>query len=78
MNLTTNEIDLLAERVAAKIAGTTPKRWFTLAEACEYISVSRNTMIKWIKAGHVYGSKATGEWRIDRESIDDFLNMGRF
>jgi hypothetical protein len=49
-------------------------RWLTMDEAMRYAKVkSRNTMMKWINGGHVYAHKRTGEWIIDRQSIDKWF-----
>ena len=52
-------------------------KWLTFKQAQEYAEVSPNTLRKWINQGYIYATKPTGDWRIDRESIDDFFNMER-
>lgn len=52
-------------------------KWLTFEEARKYAKVSRNTLRRWIDEGLIYASKTTGEWRIDRETIDDFFSSER-
>ena len=52
-------------------------KWLTFEEACGYAKVSPNTLRKWINKGLIYASKTTGDWRVDRQSIDDFFNEER-
>lgn len=51
-------------------------KWLSMPEACEYARLSRNTVKKYIEDGHFTGDKLPGgQWRIDRESIDDYLGQ---
>ena len=72
------DIQAIAKVVAEEIkAHAIWNKWMTLDEACGYAKVSRNTLRRWIDKGLIYGTKTTGDWRIDRESIDDYFNMER-
>ena len=44
-----------------------------IEEACAYGRMSRNKLLEFVRNGEIYGTKRTGRWRIDRESIDSFL-----
>lgn len=50
-------------------------KWLTLQEAYIYTRRSRNTIIRWLEDGKIYGSKpeGSGDWLVDRESIDSYL-----
>ena len=73
-----NDLKTIARIVADEInAASIFNKWMTLNEACQYAKVSPNTMRRWINRGLVYATKTTGDWRIDRESIDDYFNMER-
>lgn len=52
-------------------------KWLRLEEACLYARLGRTTMRKLIKRGNIHGSKpeGTGDWIIDRQSIDNFYNQ---
>lgn len=54
-------------------------KWLTLREACLYARRSRNTVLSWIKDHNIYGTKpdGSGDWLVDRESIDKFLGIAR-
>lgn len=66
---------VIAREVGANImAKTSPGRWLTVEEAMRYSKVrSRNTIRKWIDNGYIYAHKRSGEWIVDRESIDDWF-----
>lgn len=49
------------------------RRWFSLAQASEYVSLSGKTLMKYIREGMIYGTCKGGKWLIDRESIDRWL-----
>lgn len=48
-------------------------RWLTLKEACQLLKKCRQTVVKMITDGEIYGTKKTGHWLIERASIDAFL-----
>jgi predicted site-specific integrase-resolvase len=48
-------------------------RWLSLRQACQYASMSENTLLSHIRMGDIYGCKKVGKWYIDRESIDSFF-----
>lgn len=70
---------LVAKQVAEQIlANATPGRWLTFQEAKKYCKVkSDDTLRSWLNKGLIYGHKRTGEWIIDRESIDAYFNSER-
>ena len=80
MNFTHDNLEKLAELVAEQVgdivlANSRRGRWLTLREAMEYAKVkSPNTIKKWIDEGFIYAFKRSGEWIIDRESVDDWYN----
>lgn len=83
MQITQAQISEIAEMVARKVsesiaAVSTPGRWLTLDEAKKYAKVkSRSTIKAWIDEGYIYGFKRTGEWIVDRESIDNWFGSER-
>ncbi len=55
---------------------TQVSEWLTIAEACEYLKVSRRTLYRWMGAGEVpYFELAAGGMsrRIRREHLEDLL-----
>jgi excisionase family DNA binding protein len=79
--LTNSELDILAgslaDRILMIIESRKPiSRWLTIGQAKEYAKIkSDNTIKKWINEGYIHANRTTGEWRIDRESIDDWLKQ---
>lgn len=56
-----------------------PGRWLTMSQALDYARIkSKNTMLKWVKEGLVYGFKRSGTWIIDRDSIDKWYTSELF
>lgn len=55
------------------------RKWLNMRQACEYLGVSENKIKELCRLGFIYGMKPQGlaEWRIDRESIDAYLNSKR-
>ena len=45
----------------------------TLSEACEYLKISRETMLKLLKEAKIGGSKIGGQWRFTPESIENYI-----
>jgi hypothetical protein len=84
MNLNHDDIATLANIIAREIgaaisAQSNPSRWLSLREAMGYAKVkSVNTIKSWINEGYIYGFKRSGEWIIDRESIDDWYQSEKY
>jgi len=80
---THSEIEYLADVVAIKVAeimtaNQVHGRWLTLDEAKTYARVkSINTIKKWIDEGYIYAFKSTGNWKVDRKSIDVYFESDR-
>jgi len=78
MDLNHNDLKMLANIIAKDVeanlsARSIHGRWLTLREAMKYARVkSANTIKRWIDEGYIYGFKRSGEWIVDRESIDDW------
>ena len=79
MQINKPEIDALAETLAGILSIPKPVgRWLTLAEAMAYAKVkSPTTLKKWINEGLIYGFKRSGEWIVDRKSIDAWYSSDR-
>ncbi len=79
MQVARSDIEALASMIAREVGASimeksTPGRWLTIEEAMKYAKVkSRNTIRKWINNGYIYAHKRSGEWIVDRESIDDWF-----
>ena len=51
-------------------------RWLSVREACRYMSMSENTLMRYVPCD-IYGTKKGGKWFIDRFSIDAFMEQDR-
>jgi hypothetical protein len=66
--------EIVSREVQGNLAALSAGRWLTLPEAMKYAKVkSPNTIRKWIAEGYIYASKRTGQWIVDKESIDDWF-----
>ncbi|MFA5182549.1 MAG: helix-turn-helix domain-containing protein [Syntrophales bacterium] len=80
MEIARPDIDALASLVAKEVGAyimvsLCPGRWLTLKEAMAYAKVKSVTTIKaWIENGYIYAHKRSGQWIVDRESIDDWYS----
>ena len=52
---------------------TIAPRWLDLKHAGRYSSMHRQTLLKHVDAGEIYGVLKGGKWFIDRLSIDTFF-----
>lgn len=81
MELTHQDIEAIARVISREVkdavrADMNPGRWLTLPEAMAYAKVrSPDTIRRWIKEGHIHAHKRTGQWIVDRTSIDDWYGM---
>jgi hypothetical protein len=74
MRIDAQDIEAIAKRVA-ELLGTPSdsRRWLTVDEALRYSGIkSRTTLMKWVNEGYIDASKRTGQWIIDKQSIDDW------
>lgn len=83
MDINHTDLKVLGEIIAREVGDilstrSLPGRWLTLREAMEYARVkSVSTIRNWIDEGYIYAFKRSGEWIVDRESIDDWYNSER-
>ena len=55
-----------------------PKKWLSVDEVKSYCGIKSGTTIrKYVDDGSIYGTKLGGKLRIDRDSVDQFLNRNR-
>lgn len=83
MNINQQDISAISSMIASQVQADilsklSPGRWLTLREAMDYAKVKSVTTIKeWINSGHIYAHKRTGQWIVDRESIDDWFSQDK-
>jgi len=52
-------------------------RWVTIKVVMEALQLKDEAVRRLILSGEIYGKKVGKEWRIDLESIEEFLDSGR-
>jgi excisionase family DNA binding protein len=51
-------------------------KWFTLVEICDYLKVSRETVLNWINKKDMPAHKAGRLWRFDVTEVDEWIKSG--
>lgn len=62
-----------SKKLLIKSLHLTYPRWMDIKTACSYASLSKNTLMKLMREGHIRAKKLDGKWIFDRESIDTFM-----
>ncbi|MBI9082673.1 MAG: helix-turn-helix domain-containing protein [Desulfobacterales bacterium] len=67
----------LGERLVTTIRTDVPYNdWLTVEEVMAIAHVSkRDTIYRWINAGHFYATKKTGQWLIDATGFNNWLGQ---
>ena len=50
---------------------------YTVEQAAAALSIDRDTVRKWLRAGRITGFKAGTDWRLTQEDIDAFIARNR-
>ena len=48
--------------------------WFRPGQAAEYLSISKRTLVSWMRNGLIQYSKVNGIVLLERTALDDFLH----
>lgn len=51
-------------------------KWLTLVEICEYLKVSRETVLNWINKNNMPAHKVGRLWRFEANEIDEWIKSG--
>ncbi|WP_346914291.1 helix-turn-helix domain-containing protein [Clostridium sp.] len=51
-------------------------KWFTVVEICDYLKVSRETLLDWINKKNMPAHKAGRLWRFDVTEVDEWIKSG--
>lgn len=51
-------------------------KWSTLVEICDYLKVSRETVLNWINKKNMPAHKAGRLWRFDVTEVDAWIKSG--
>jgi len=49
-------------------------RWLDMRQASKYCSMHRQTLVRHVLAGEIYGTQKGGKWYVDRLSIDAWMS----
>ncbi len=55
------------------VSPETPKRWYTVAEAAEYLGVSEPTIFRWMRDGRLSFLKIGGATRFTQEGLEALI-----
>lgn len=54
----------------------TESKWLTLVEICDYLKVSRETILNWINKKNMPAHKVGRLWRFDVTEVDQWIKSG--
>lgn len=54
-----------------------PERWCSTKEICEYLGVSRDTLLTWINEKNMPASKVGRSWKFKLSEIDEWIKSGK-
>ena len=52
------------------------ERWLTVDEICKYLSVSNETVYKWIEQRDMPGHRIGRRWMFKKEEVDGWVRSG--
>ena len=50
---------------------------YTVEQAAAALSLDRDTLRKWLRAGRIGGFKAGTDWRLTKDDLDSFIERNR-
>lgn len=50
------------------------ERLWTIAQVADYLAMSKDTIMDWIKSGRLKASRIGRFWRIRPQDLEDFVN----
>jgi excisionase family DNA binding protein len=51
-------------------------RYMTVEEVTQYLSVTRDTLYRWLRDGRVPGHRVGRTWRFDKSELDEWVKSG--
>lgn len=52
-------------------------RWLTVDDICKYLSVTKDTVYKWIENKNMPASKVGRKWMFQKDEVDDWIRRGK-
>ncbi len=59
-----------------KKAQTMDERWLTVDDICKYMSVTNETVYKWIEQRGMPGHRIGRRWMFKKEEVDEWVRTG--
>ena len=54
-----------------------PERWCSTKEMCDYLGVSRDTLLNWINDKNMPASKVGRSWKFKTSEVDEWIKSGK-
>ena len=54
-----------------------PERWCSTKEMCEYLGVSRDTLLTWINEKKMPASTVGRSWKFKISEVDEWIKSGK-
>ncbi len=52
-------------------------RWLTVDDICKYLSVTKDTVYKWIENKNMPASKVGRKWMFQKSEVDEWVKSGK-
>jgi len=52
-------------------------RWLTVDDICKYLSVTKDTVYKWIEQRDMPANKVGRKWMFKRDEVDKWVKEGK-
>jgi excisionase family DNA binding protein len=53
------------------------ERWLTVDDICKYLSVTKDTVYKWIEQKQMPASKVGRKWMFQKDDVDKWVKSGK-
>lgn len=53
------------------------ERWLTVDDICKYLSVTKDTVYKWIDNKNMPASKVGRKWMFQKSEVDEWIRLGQ-
>ena len=58
------------------LMGSNIERWYSMKEVCEYLGVSRDTVLAWIEKRNMPAAKIGRLWKFKLSEVDAWMKSG--